>query len=128
MGKSASPNASSSKTSLFSTLRSKLPQRKLQPSTPNSASGKKTFFNISPTNTFSSFINKNKNNSHLNSASSDASDDGSGQTLDSNSSSSVNKALIVPKTIPPMRPKSPLGIINDGGGDVEQKQEDNEDE
>merc|ERR1712048_1179615 len=125
MGKSASPNASSSKTSLFSTLRSKLPQRKSQPSTPNSASGKKTFFNISPTNTFSSFINKNKNN---HSASSDASDDGSGQTLDSNSSSSVNKALNVPKTIPPIKPKSPLGIINDGGGDVEQKQEDNEDE
>merc|ERR1712187_32946 len=99
--KSASPNANSSgsKTSLFSTLRSKLPQRKSPSSTPNSASGKKTFFNISPTNTFSSFINKNKNNNHLNSASSDASDDGSGQTLDSNSSSSVNKALNVPKTI-----------------------------
>merc|ERR1712129_300212 len=54
----------SSGTSLFSTLRSKLPQRKSPSSTPTNSSGaaKKTFFNISPTNTFSNFINKNKKN------------------------------------------------------------------
>merc|ERR1712129_604470 len=63
VGKQEKESASSG-TSLFSTLRSKLPQRKSPSSTPTNSSGaaKKTFFNISPTNTFSNFINKNKKN------------------------------------------------------------------
>merc|ERR1712130_1053692 len=110
------------KSSLFSTLRSKLPQRKSQPSTPTNVSSKKTFFNISPTNTFSSFINKNKNNQNgKEQISENDDDDGSGNNLDSSSSSKGNgSSLQIPKQIAP-KPNH-LKIIND----MEQTKSDND--
>merc|ERR1712129_562028 len=94
VGKQEKESASSG-TSLFSTLRSKLPQRKSPSSTPTNSSGaaKKTFFNISPTNTFSNFINKNKKNEL------------------SESDDAIGGPLPVPKTQAP-KPNS-LEIISD---------------
>merc|ERR1712228_24645 len=115
------PSNGSGKSSLFSTLRSKLPQRKSQPSTPTNVSSKKTFFNISPTNTFSSFINKNKSKDVSASSASENDDDGSGQNIDSSSSSKGNgSSLQVPKQVAPK--PNPLKVIND----TEQTQSDDE--
>merc|ERR1712130_227080 len=83
---------------------------------------KSSFFNISPTNTFSSFINKNKNNQNgKEQISENDDDDGSGNNLDSSSSSKGNgSSLQIPKQIAP-KPNH-LKIIND----MEQTKSDND--
>merc|ERR1712228_176805 len=115
------PSNGSGKSSLFSTLRSKLPQRKSQPSTPTNVSSKKTFFNISPTNTFTSFINKSKASKDISASSASENDDDVSSGLNS-SSSSKGSSLQVPKTMAP-KPNH-LKIIND----QETTQSDNDEE
>merc|ERR1712244_99728 len=78
------------------------------PSTPTNVSAKKTFFNISPTNTFSSFMNKNKANKDISTSS--ASENEVDEKNNVNSSSTP-KGPSVPKTIAP-KPNH-LKIIND---------------